>query len=403
MNEEERFENRMREFCRLRQAEICTTPQFDERVLGSADASRQEGSEHAEAGRPRRYWGIVVTVAASGVILGGLLVLWLSYRVAMPVYAAEIIQAVQKVQTVHMMVDFYRQGEFECWLRFDGDPDKPTHVWLGALEGSLIKVCSPDGVFLFNPVSRRLLYCSRDERGQAWIPRFGNFLENTLRYASRSNAVNFDGMNLSQASEPVPIRIETRKRVQQFLVDPATRLPVSFATVRDDDPMEKVREVLAIRNLKWIRYNETPPAGIFETPKDAVVVTKEIDCLVGPDSGLVVEGMTPQEACLAIVERAGQAWVNLDADTLRKLDLTFRTWPPEFWEQARQWKASGQLPDRYAITGAAYQDGDVWYVPFEYQGGSIGSKKQTPMIKFYQFDGKTYGFIIGTKERGVVD
>jgi len=125
----------------------------------------------------------------------------------------------------------------------------------------------------------------------------------------------------------------------------------------------------------------------------------EVDCLVGPDSGFIADGMTPQEACLAIVQRSGQAAIDLDADTLRKLDLTFRMWPPALWEKARQMKASGQFPAKFAVKSGAYQSGDVWYVPIEFRAGNGKSEIQTPMIKFYQFEGKTFCFIIGTMER----
>jgi hypothetical protein len=77
--------------------------------------------------------------------------------------------------------------------------------------------------------------------------------------------------------------------------------------------------------------------GIFDKPADAVVVEQEVDCMVDPDSGLIADGMTREEACLAIVQQTGQ------------------------------------------------------------------SETRNAMIKFYQLEGKTLCFIIGSKEKGVVD
>ena len=99
--------------------------------------------------------------------------------------------------------------------------------------------------------------------------------------------------------------------------------------MRDDNPMEMMRWTLAVKHLTEIRYNEQPPAGIFDKPADAVVVEKEVDCMVDPDSGLIADGMTREEACLAIVKQAGQALVDVDQATLRKLDLFFRLYPPQ--------------------------------------------------------------------------
>jgi len=59
--------------------------------------------------------------------------------------------------------------------------------------------------------------------------------------------------------------------------------------------------------------------------------------------------------------------------------------------------------DEVAVTGAPYQEGDLWYVPVEIRIGSGKSETQNAMIKFYEFEGKTLCFIIGSKEKGVVD
>lgn len=50
-----------------------------------------------------------------------------------------------------------------------------------------------------------------------------------------------------------------------------------------------------------------------------------------------------------------------------------------------------------------YQEGDLWYVPVEIRSGTGKSETQNAMIKFYQLEGKTLCFIIGSKEKGVVD
>jgi hypothetical protein len=103
MKDEKSFENRICDFFRARQAEIRTTPQLDERVLGCAARAQQDYSGDSKVRRLHRYRGTVGIVAAGVIIFAGVLVLWLSQRVVMPVYAAEIIQAIRKIETVHRL------------------------------------------------------------------------------------------------------------------------------------------------------------------------------------------------------------------------------------------------------------------------------------------------------------
>jgi hypothetical protein len=137
-------------------------------------------------------------------------------------------------------------------------------------------------------------------------------------------------------------------------------------------------------------------------PVDAKIVEEEVDCMVDPDSGLIADGMTREEACLAIVEQTGRALIDLDISMLTKLDLFFRLYTPEIWERVKEMKAAGQWVNKFTVIGAPYQEGELWYIPCEIESYS-STEVQNAMIKFYQMDGKTLCFIIGSKERGVVD
>ena len=318
---------------------------------------------------------------------------------AKPAYAVgQTIDAIKQIETVYMKGEFYKQGEFECWMRFEGDPDRPTHVWLGRAGHNLCKICSPEGVFGLNKRTNRVHFASRDERGMSWIPRFGSFFKDAVQQAGMNDAIQ-----IIDTEDGIIVRISTPQREQEFLVDPETKLPTRFTTVREDNPMEMMRRTLAVRHLVEIRYNEEPPAGIFDKPADAVVVENEVDCLVDPDSGLVADGMTREEACREIVKQASQAMIDLDATRLQRLALFFRLWPPQIWEQVRQMKAAGQWVQGYEITGEPYREGDLWYLQAEIKFAGGRSEVQTSMVKFYDFDGAVRAFCIGSKEKGVVD
>ncbi|MHC4555712.1 MAG: hypothetical protein ACYS80_00250 [Planctomycetota bacterium] len=266
------------------------------------------------------------------------------------------------------------------------------------------KICSPEGVFGLNRRTHAVHFAHRDERGKAWVIKFGSFFKDAVRKAHKTDSVDiYNETDPKTDKELIVVHIKTKQREQKFVVDPNTKLPISFSTIREDAPMEMMRKTLAVKNLEWIRYNEQPPDGIFDMPADAKIVEDEVDCMVDPDSGLIADGMTREQACLAIVEQTGKALIDVDVQTLRKLDLFFRLYTPQIWEQIKQMKSAGQWVDKFAVTGAPYQEGELWYVPCEITGTSGEKEVQTAMIKFYDFDGRSHCFIIGSKEKGVVD
>ncbi len=350
MKKKDNFENTIRDFCRTQDTAARTTPQFDRRVLDDAlpaQPQTQPKSPVLAGLRVRRIMmhGKMTGLTAVAIIVVAI-VLGLSvfHSGATPAYAVtDTIKAMKEIETVYMKGEFYLQGQFECWMRFEGNPDRPTHVWLGRAGENLCKICSPAGVFGFNQRSNRVHFARRDERGKSWIPKFGSLFKDATRRAGRGNAVTIhDQLDEATGATLIAIDINSPKRQQRFLVDPETKLPVRFETLRE-------------------------------------------------------------EACLELTRQTCQAMVDLDRAKLESLALFFRLWPPQIWEQVEKMKAAGQWVQSYEITGEPYQEGDRRYVPTQVKGPGDNTEVQTVMIKFYDFDGATHAFSIGSKEKGVVD
>jgi len=316
----------------------------------------------------------------------------------------QTIEAIKEVKMVYMAGEFYRQGKFECWMKFDGDPDKPTHVWLGRTGYNMCKICSPAGVFGLNKRTKAVHFARRDERGKGWIIKFSSFFKDAVRKAQETDSVQiYNEIDPNSQKKLIVVHIKTQKREQKFWVNPENKLPISFATLRDDEPTEMLRKTLALKNIGLIRYNEEPPEGIFDMPENAVIVDEEVDTMVDPDGGLIVDGMSREQACFEIVRQTVKALIELDISTLKSLDLFFRLFTPEIWEKVREMKVAGQWVQGYEITGDPYQEGNLWHVPCELKIAGDKTEINTPMIKFYEMEGHTYCFIIGSKEKGVVD
>jgi len=376
------------------------------RAIENLNNSKQD--KHSEANSIwRKIMNSRITQLSTAAILifGTLFAVSIIDKTASSAYAfSQTVKAIKKVETVYMEGEFYRQGNFECWMKYDGNPDKPTHVWLGRTGHNLCKICSPVGVFGLNMRTNRVYFAMRDERNKDWILKFASFFEDAVNKADKEDSINvYNETDPDTGVEIIVVSIKTSNREQEFLVDPETKLPVSFTTVKDDAPMEMMGKTLAVKNITEIHYNEEPPEGIFEMPPDAVVVEEEVDCMVDPDSGLIADNMSKEEACLEIVEQTGQALIDLDIDTLCKLDLFFRLYPPDIWEQIRKMKENGQWVSEFNITGEPYQEGELWYVPCEIKTADGQGEIQNPMLKFYEMEGSIYCFIIGSKEKGVVD
>jgi hypothetical protein len=412
MNPAENIEKQIRNFYAAKKSSVTTSVEMDKKIIDDASQAFEKSNKANTNVLEPTIWRTtmkskIIKFAAAAVIIIAV-ILGLSTILdhgATPAYAVEqTIEAIKKIETVYMKGEFYNQGEFECWMKFDGNPDKPTHVWLGRFGHNMCKICSPAGVFGLNKRTKAVHFARRDERGKDWFIKFGSFFEDAVKKANRTDSVEIYNEKVPETDrELIVVHIKTSKREQMFLVDPGTKLPLGFSTIRDDAPMEMMRKTLAVKNLTKVRYNKQPPEGIFEMPADAVIVEEEVDAMVDPDSGLIADGMTREQACLEIVKQTAKALIELDIPKLKSLDLFYRLYPDWIWDKIKAMKQSGPWVAELPITGEPYQEEELWYVPCQFVYTDGKTEPTTPMIKFYEMEGKTYCFIIGSKEKGVVD
>ncbi|MBN1765965.1 MAG: hypothetical protein JW860_11950 [Sedimentisphaerales bacterium] len=381
---------------------VKTTAELDERILKDAFVVFQKSKQTISAELRPTLWRLIMKSRISKLATAALVIIGLSIvftglftNGAKPAYAIEqTLEAIRQIKTVYMAGEFYKQGEFECWMQYDSNPDKPAYIWLGNLQidSPLCKICSPDGVFLLNRHTRRVFYASRDERDKNWYVNFGKFFEDIVKKAVQTDSIEIHPETTDMNKEVIVVTITSEKRQQQFRVDPETKLPLSFTTLRENDYMEMARNTLAVKNLFEIRYNEEPPAGLFDMPEDAVVVEEEIDCIVHPGMGMPADDMTAEEACLQLVKKVIQATNQFDYKTVQNLRFPAPIPPDEILEAMK-----AQLGNQPLIElikhGNPYQHGDMWYLPVTLLEGGRKTKKEDIPIKFYEFDGKSYCII----------
>ena len=189
MNDETRIEQGLNEHYRMMRSQVHTAQDFDRKVLSQARTAQQraipERADRTWRGLLMRYGLAGMTLAAVAIAL--IVALCLTETTVSTAYAVgQTLEAIKAVRTVHMRGEFVKQGTFECWMRFAGDVDHPTHVWLGLPGRPNCKICGPNGVFGLNLRTHRVHFASRDERDKNWFPPFGSFLKQTLEEARRN-------------------------------------------------------------------------------------------------------------------------------------------------------------------------------------------------------------------------
>ena len=317
----------------------------------------------------------------------------------------QTLNAIVRVKTVHMAGEFQLQGKFECWMRFEDNADEPAYLWLVLPRiPHKQRVCTPELSYVINPRTKALFQCRRDERKQDWIIRFSSFFEDAVERAEKGGGVTIGReVDSESGTEFTVVHLKSASAEQKVLVDPTTKLPVRFVTVRDETPA-RMKRPLAIRSLDWIRYNEPVPGGLFDIPTGAAVVSEEPDTDAMPDNGQDATGLSREEACRALVQRMGRAMIEGNIAEFRQCAPFFWVVPDETLAQGfAAAEKSGRAPVDLIVKGKAYQEGDHWFIPCSIVNRNGSREDSTAMIKFYRFGDMERCIVIGSKEKGMYD
>jgi hypothetical protein len=234
---------------------------------------------------------------------------------------------------------------------------------------------------------------TRDERKMNWYLDFGGFFKQTLKSAKRNRSVriiNETDQDLNK--EVIAIYVDEGGRQCKYLIDPETKLPISFTTIKTTDIMKYWRKTIAVKYMDRIEYNKPVPKGIFGFPDNAEFVTNEHDIIVHPGIGMSVDGLTPEQACIKIVKDVVKAMNDMDWETVAKLQFPFGVPPKELLDQLKLDQYEKPFVELQK-TGQPYQKGDYWIVHCVYKEPDGKIKEEDVPVKFYEFDGKSYCLI----------
>lgn len=373
---------------------------MDERILGDAVGAMDE-SKRARPPLPRPNIGraimnsrITKMAVAAAIFVAVMLTISVLDRSVTPAYAIEqTVKAMDTVKTVYFSGYLYKQGPIECWMKFDGKAKEPTHMAFSLTPWSIRKIDSPEGSFHYNEETNRVRRVIVDERKRSWHPDFAGFFKQALKSAKKSHSVRIvRETDPKLQKEMIVIYADEGGRECKYLIDPETKLPIRFTTVKTTDIMKYWRKSAAIKYMDRIEYNKPVPDGIFGFPEDAEFVTNEHDIIVHPGIGMPTDGLTREQACIKIIKDVTKAMNDLDWETVTKLQFPFGIPPEELLAQLNVDQYEPPLVELQEI-GEPYQKGDYWFVHCVYKEPDGKVKEENVPIKFYEFDGRSYCLI----------
>ena len=107
------------------------------------------------------------------------------------------------------------------------------------------------------------------------------------------------------------------------------------------------------------------------------------------------DGLTEEQACVKLVDALFQAINDGDREAFARFYLVPL--------RDEHWQVLLGLRPIQVERGEPYSEGEFWYVPCRIILSDGRAEPTTPMIKFYEMEGKSYCFRVGSKERGLVD
>ena len=386
-------EETLKAFWETHKAETKTSRSLDERLLEKAlqeqntthRVPRTSGSvSWRQLMKQKRTW---ISAAAAVLVVA----LILTFAITPKTYAvADTLEAMKGVHTVSFKAFLYKQQtEVECQMRFSDRVAKPTHIRLYFAGAPYHKIDNEHGSFAYNATTNRFRRIRRDERHFNWYPDFRQLFNRALTDAATNNQVRI-GQAIESNTKQAMIVLDVNEihREVRYWIDPESKLPTRFTTVKTHNLQHLRRQTIAARDIWDIRYNDVFPENTFTIPADAEEVFEEIDTFVTPGMGMPVGNLTDFDACIKIIRDCTDALNALDFETARKLHFPLGIPPKEVLEQLTASLVGSDEPLIQLLSHEEpYEEGPYWYVRCKVKDIKKGEQEDLVRIRFFEFDG----------------
>ncbi len=310
--------------------------QVDEKVLPDALTAQQRTRQQTARPGPE-IWRIImrsktVRLAAAAVVVTLVFVTFFG-RLTQPAWAfQDAIEAMKSYPAIHALGASHT-GAAEIWIRANKDATRSTDVVVRRSEGSI--TWTRDGAtYHYEPAQNTVYFEEAITLGVGqWL---GPQLLETLATAQNTQIISAKDPATGRDRVILMASLTDVHGPQSFLVefDATSRLPVTAKQWQNLD-----RSGPPSFEIYKIVYCEALPDSVFDVhiPDDAKHVEKPLEIpaeavtiLSDPKDGMLMKGMTQQEAAERTVRTLYQAVIDQDTNTLKSMSPLCRNWGDEF-------------------------------------------------------------------------
>lgn len=389
---------------------INVTPrvQTHDKTLNDALAAQEEWKNEQSANTEPNIWRIIMknpmtkfATAAAVILIAAILSITILDRLVTPAWAIEqTIEALEKVYSIKMSgpvsstSEFGEKndGYFVIWAKPDKDGTESRELRF-EMPNQTVVVDKSEETYFYNPKQNSVLVKNfKNFRISPWL---GNEFFHIVKRFAENWKVSYGKDEETDRDSIFATCIYTpESKSWWFQFDSETKLPVRFKQWTNIN-FQGEPEFYAEK----IEYNPPLPDGIFEfkIPEGAKVVKlqqKLPEYFNDPNCGILVEGLSDEEACLTIVDDYLRALIDGDWEYLAQLRPICNA---ENWEL--KYKRNESWPIKVLeISRPSLQEGCTIgpVVPciVEYSDGQIKNIKM--IVKIRNIEGSKSCVIAGT-------
>jgi hypothetical protein len=267
----------------IKKLHISASNELDQRVHSDISQALEQSKDTKSVIKKPNVWRIIMKsqitklTAAAVIIMIAVLVATFLDKSVTPAYAIEdTIEAMREVETVHMIGKDWNGHIFDSWMRINPATGLQDHFYM---EGWVtcngetyerIIVSTPDLSYSYNK-SKNVVTVYDGQLIRTSF-KFGSIFEQILENLDNEKKVEiYQGEINDSGKDVIVIIVHGEKKTWKILVDPKTKLPISFENFGPD--------TTDLKKTEQIHYNQPLPKGIFELemPEGATVIQKQKD------------------------------------------------------------------------------------------------------------------------------
>jgi hypothetical protein len=380
----------------------------DGKILPDALTAMQKAKNQCAAHLSRMRWRTIMTSRtsklAAALIIGAVLFVTLSGRLAKPVWALDqVVKAMQKYKACNLTIIDSGGLVFDCWAKAEPSGKLSDEVVLKGSNGGVVWVKNNKTYFYDR---QRNTVEVDDAKTAGFSPWLGPELFALVSKADDAKTVFGKNPATGRGRVVMTGSLTTATGPTSWSIefDLETKLPVCCTqwnnTRRSGAPDLSIVKITYFEDVPDSFLAVDIPQNIPCTPKPIVLPEANVALLGNPNDGIRTEGMTPDQAAHQILEQVYQASMAGDLPKMRKLCPLTATWSDELLKAVIVPDDEGRRLAEVVTMGTICREGSSRLGPFvvvptrlKTKDGQVWDEKQ--IVQFRRIDGKESCVVYG--------